>query len=224
MIPLTGSEIAFLQRRAIGLRLLVELQLASGTIRATDHDTDLVVSGQTWTGMGQIASVSGTSFGAGPGFAGLSIVINGAGLGTADDPSGATLLATLYAEPVQLRPVIVRQLVFDMETGELGPVLPFFTGSIARAPLVRAPGGAATLTLELESDDLMLERDAARTRSDADQTRMWPTGGGGFHQVATASAQNGVVWWGQDAPPGTSFAAPPGGGGTVWQNSVAALR
>jgi hypothetical protein len=71
------------------------------------------------------------------------------------------------------------------------------------------------MTLEIEGDDILMDRTAGRVRSDADQQRMYPTGGGGFHLVAQATGQGGVVHWGSETPAMTVSS-----GGNVWQNTV----
>lgn len=203
-LSLTSGERAFLRRPRLGLRLLAAFHFASGVVRVSNAEGTITALGFDWPGLGQLAEVSGRGFG-GSGFAGLTITINGAGLATPDDPSGASLLALIYEDAAPLDPVVVHQFVFDLDTLEPGPVLPYFTGTLSTAQTSATPGGAAIMRLEIEGDDLMLERSAGRVRSDEDQTRMWPVGGGGFHQVPRAVAQAGVVWWGQDAPAGTQF-------------------
>jgi hypothetical protein len=225
-LSLTTAERAFLRRPVLGIRLLAEFHLSGGVVRASNAEGPITALGQTWPGLGQIVDVSGRGF-SGSGASGITITINGAGLATETDPSGATLLATIYGEAQPLDPVILRQFVFDGTTLEAGPVLPYFTGFLSTGSHTITPGGAAVMTLEIESDDLMLKRSALRVRSDDDQRRMWPTGGGGFHQLPRAVSQDGVVWWGQDAPAGATFAgggaggggAGPGGGGGTPPNN-----
>ena len=148
----------------------------------------------------------------GSGADGISIDINGAGLATSDDPSGAALLATIYDEAKKGDAVDIQALYFDALTGAALFAVPEYTGFLAGAPLVREPGGAATMTLEIESDELMLARAPGRVLSESDQRRMWPTGGGGLHLIVAAAAQAGSVFWGQDAPKGTAMVAGGGGG------------
>jgi hypothetical protein len=199
------------------MRMLVQFTLGSNIYRLTDDEDTIVWNSFNWLGAGQIASISARSLTAGSGSDGVTIEVNGAGLATVDDPSSATLLATIYAEAKQWDKVDIYLLYFDAATGVPSFSVPFLIGRLAGAPLVREPGGAARLQLEIEADDIILDRASNRTRSDADQKRMWPTGGGGFHLVGSAAAQGGSVWWGQDAPSSVvaSGNASGGGGGGV---------
>jgi hypothetical protein len=218
-LPLTSGERAFLRRPVLGIRLLAEFHLSTGIVRASNAEWPIEALGHTWPGLGQLAEVSGRGF-SGQGASGLTITINGAGLATETDPSGATLLASIYDDAQPLDAVILRQFVFDGITMEAGPVLPYFTGFLSNGSHTVTPGGPAVMTLEIENDTLMLARSAGRVRSDEDQRRMWPTGGGGFHQLPRAVSQDGVVWWGQDAPQGATFASPGIGGGSVQADVV----
>jgi hypothetical protein len=218
-LPLTSGERAFLRRPVLGIRLLAEFHLSTGIVRASNAEWPIDALGETWPGLGQIVGVSGRGF-AGQGASGLTITINGAGLATETDPSGATLLASIYDAARVLDPVILRQFLFDGTTLEAGPVLPYFTGFLSTGSHSVTPGGPAVMTLEIENDTLMLSRSAGRVRSDEDQRRMWPTGGGGFHQLPRAVSQDGVVWWGQDAPQGTTFAGGGVGGGSLQAGAV----
>lgn len=215
-LALTTGQRNQLRARNVGLRVLVQFTLGSNIYRFTDDPDTISWNGFNWLGAGQIATISARSLAAGSGADGITIEVNGAGLATADDPSSATLLATIYAEAKQWDPVDVYLLYFDAATGVPSFSVPFLIGRLAGAPLVREPGAAARLQLEIEPDDIILDRASNRTRSDADQKRMWPTGGGGFHLTGTAAAQAGSVWWGQDAPASAivnSNAGVPSGGG-----------
>jgi hypothetical protein len=211
-LALTTPQRNQLRSRNIGLRMLVQFTLGANIYRFTDDEDTIVWNGFNWLGAGQIASISARSLTAGSGADGVTIEVNGAGLATVDDPSSATLLATIYAEAKQWDKVDIFVLYFDAATGVPSFAVPFLIGRLAGAPLVREPGGAARLQLEIEADDIILDRASNRTRSDADQKRMWPTGGGGFHLAGSASAQAGSVWWGQDAP-SSVVASGSGGGG-----------
>lgn len=217
-LALTTPQRTQLRGRNIGLRMLVQFTLGSNIYRFTDDEDTIVWNGFNWLGAGQIASMSARSLTAGSGADGVMIEINGAGLATVDDPSSATLLATIYAEAKQWDKVDIFVLYFDAATGVPSFAVPYLIGRLAGAPLVREPGAAARLQLEIEADDIILDRASNRTRSDADQKRMWPTGGGGFHLVGSAAAQAGSVWWGQDAPSsggtnGSGGGVSSGGGG-----------
>lgn len=216
-LALTTGQRNQLRARNVGLRMLVQFTLGANIYRFTDDPDTISWNGFNWLGAGQIATISARSLTAGSGADGLTIEVNGAGLATADDPSSATLLATIYAEAKQWDRVDIYLLYFDVATGVPSFSVPFLIGRLAGAPLVREPGAAARLQLEIEPDDIILDRASNRTRSDADQRRMWPTGGGGFHLTGTAAAQAGSVWWGQDAPSSVvanANAGVPSGGGT----------
>lgn len=212
-LALTALQRTQLRGRNIGLRMLVQFTLGSNIYRFTDDEDTIVWNGFNWLGAGQIASMSARSLTAGSGADGVIIEINGAGLATVDDPSSATLLATIYAEAKQWDKVDIFVLYFDAATGVPSFSVPFLIGRLAGAPLVREPGGAARLQLEIEADDIILDRASNRTRSDSDQKRMWPVGGGGFHLAGAAAAQAGSVWWGQDAPSSVVASGNASGGG-----------
>jgi hypothetical protein len=199
-ISLTAPQRAQLRGRNLGMRVLVRFNFSGTIYRFTDDDQPISWDGFTWTGAGQLATLSARGLSAGASTDGLSIQINGAGLATTDDPSGATLLATIYDEAKQWDPVDLWYLYFDASTGVPLFSVPLLSGRLSGAPLNRQPSGTAAMTLEIESDDILLDRSPGRTRSDFDQKRMWPTGGGGFHLAGSAAAQAGSVWWGQDAP------------------------
>lgn len=220
-LALTTPQRNLIRSRVIGVRMLVQFTLGANIYRFTDDEDTIVWNGFNWLGAGQVASISARSLSAGSGADGVTIEVNGAGLATLDDPSSATLLATIYAEAKQWDRVDISLLYFDAATGVPSFSVPFLIGRLAGAPLVREPGSAARLQLEIEADDIILDRASNRTRSDADQRRMWPTGGGGFHLAGSAAAQAGSVWWGQDAPASvmasgnaTGSGVPSGGGGT----------
>lgn len=206
-LALTTAQRNQLRARNVGLRMLVQFTLGANIYRFTDDPDTIIWNGFNWLGAGQIATISARSLSAGSSADGVTIEVNGAGLATADDPSAATLLATVYAEAKQWDRVDIYLLYFDVATGVPSFAVPFLIGRLAGAPLVREPGAAARLQLEIEADDIILDRASNRTRSDADQRRMWPTGGGGFHLSGAAAAQLGSVWWGQDAPSSSVSAA-----------------
>ncbi len=219
-LALTTPQRNQLRSRNIALRLLVQFTFGANIYRCTDDESTITWNGFDWLGAGQIATISSRSLSAGSGADGVVIEVNGAGLATADDPSAATLLATIYAEAKQWDKVDIYLLYLVAATGAPSFSVPYLIGRLAGAPLMRAPGGAARLQLEIEPDDIILDRASNRTRSDADQKRMWPVGGGGFHLTGAAAAQLGSVWWGQDAPAsvvanggGTGGGVQSGGGG-----------
>lgn len=199
-LALTTPQRNLLRSRNIGLRMLVQFTLGANIYRFTDDEDTIFWNGFNWLGAGQIATISARALTAGSSADGVTITVNGAGLATPDDPSSATLLATIYAEAKQWDRVDMYLLYFDAATGVPVFQAPFLIGRLAGAPLLRQPGAAAQLQLEIEADDIILDRAPGRTRSDSDQRRMWPVGGGGFHLAGAASAQAGSVWWGQDAP------------------------
>jgi hypothetical protein len=213
-LALTTPQRNQLRARNLALRLLVQFTFGANIYRLTDDPDTISWNGFDWLGAGQIATVSPRALSGGSSADGLTIEVNGAGLATADDPSAATLLATIYAEAKQWDKVDIYVLYLDTATGVPSFSVPFLIGRLAGAPLVREPGGAARLMLEIEADDIILDRASNRTRSDADQRRMWPTGGGGFHLTGTAAAQLGSVWWGQDAPGSVVANANAGGSGS----------
>ncbi|GBF56444.1 hypothetical protein PbB2_00100 [Candidatus Phycosocius bacilliformis] len=202
-LALTTPQRNLLRSRNIGLRMLVQFTFGANIYRFTDDEDTIVWNGFNWLGAGQIATISARALTAGSSADGVTITVNGAGLATPDDPSAATLLATIYAEAKQWDRVDMFLLYFDAATGVPVFQAPFLIGRLAGAPLLRQPGAAAQLQLEIEADDIILDRAPGRTRSDSDQRRMWPVGGGGFHLAGAASAQAGSVWWGQDAPAAT---------------------
>ena len=215
-LNLSPAAVALLESDRLHERLLLRFDLSGSgsvvTYRFTDDDGTISWNGHDWVGAGQIASVSARGFSMGTSASGLQVLVNGAGLATEGDPSGATLLASILEEARREDAVIITRLHYDPVT--LAPVdeSDYFYGSIARTPLQRQPvsGGrrVAQLVLEVESDELLLGGAGGRYRSDADQRRMWPEGGGGLHLVVTTAASGQSVFWGQDAP-GQSVATAP---------------
>jgi hypothetical protein len=212
-LALSVSERAALRGRSLALRYLVAFTFGATVYRFTDSEFNITWGGHDWFAAGQIATISPRGFSTGSSADGFAIEINGAGLATADDPSGAALLATIYDEAKKGDAVDVLALYFDANTGAALFSVPEYTGFLAGAPLSREPGGAATMTLEIESDEIMLARAPGRVLSDPDQRRMWPTGGGGLHLIVAAAAQAGSVFWGQDAPKNTGVVASGGASG-----------
>jgi len=217
-------EAALTDRRVV-IRLLLTFELTGGaspaTYRFTDDDGTIAFDGQEWLGMGQIASISAPTFTTGTSASGLVVQVNGAGLATDGDPSGAALLATVLDEARPRDAVTIERLHFDSESFEPLDVTPYFDGYIGRVAVRREPvsgtGMEGVLVMELESDELLLSRSGGRYRSDADQRRMWPVGGGGLHLVVTTAASGQSVFWGQDAPNQAvaTSPAPLTGGGPV---------
>lgn len=207
-LSLPPEAVAVLENGRLYERLLLRFDLTGSgstvSYRFTDDDATITWNGHDWVGAGQIAEVGARGFSLGTTASGLQVVVNGAGLATAGDPSGATLLASILEEARPYDAVALTRLHYDVAT--LTPLFEsdYYYGYISRMPLQRQPVGEgpmlAQLVLEIESDELLLRRAGGRYRSDADQRRMWPVGGGGFHRVVTTAASGQSVFWGQDAP------------------------
>jgi hypothetical protein len=219
-VALTTEQRALLRGRMIGVRLLLALTFGGTVYRWCDDLQPISWGGHTWAAGGNIAEASERGLSMGSSAEGLVITVNGAGLATEGDPSGAALLATVDGEAKKNDPVDAHILYWDVATGAPLFALPLFTGRLSGVPLSRQPGGAASLSLEIESDEILLDRAPGRARTDADQRRMWGAGGGGLHRGAMSGAQLGSVVWGQDAPRGSSAGVSSSTGGGPVGNTI----
>jgi hypothetical protein len=145
---------------------LVEMQLASGTVRLCGLDFDVDWGGFTWTGARGLGSVDTIEEAPGE-ITGLSLSL--AGVTEAH-------IAEVLLEPIQGRTVIVRLAVLDKSTN---PPTVVVDGNVWQGLLdvQRYIEGSATVTVTAENRLIEWDRPRLIRFSDEDQRRTYPADG-----------------------------------------------
>ena len=183
-LPLAFAEAV--QREHITWFWLAELQLLSGTVRLAGLDFDVEWDGETWTGargLGSIAPIEETPN-----------VVTGLQLTLAGVTEAH--IATVLAEPIQGRPVIIRLAVLDTTTEPPGLAVDpnVWQGLL---DVQRFNEGAATVTVSAENRLVEWDRPRLLRYSDADHRRLWPSDG--FFRLAAAMAEREIVIFSKEA-------------------------
>ena len=183
-LPLAFAEAV--QREHIIWFWLAELQLLSGTVRLAGLDFDVEWDDETWIGargLGSIAPIEETPN-----------VVTGLQLTLAGVTEAH--IATVLAEPVQGRPVIIRLAVLDTTTEPPGLAVDpnVWQGLL---DVQRFNEGAATVAVNAENRLVEWDRPRLLRYSDADHRRLWPSDG--FFRLAAAMAERDIVIFSKEA-------------------------
>ena len=183
---LPAAFIDAVQREHVTWFWLAELQLQSGALRLAGLDFDVEWGGHTWTGargMGSIAPIEET-----PNvITGLQLTLSGV---------TEAHIASVLAEPIQGRPVIIRLAVLNSTTEP--PALAVdpnvWQGLL---DVQRYNEAGATVTVTAENRLVEWDRPRLLRYSDADHRRLWPNDG--FFKLAAAMAEREIVIFSKEA-------------------------
>lgn len=164
----------------VGLTLLIDMELTSGTIYLTTAPTDIEYEGQTWIG-GRQLSVDQISDQGGE-LQGLRMTLSGV-------PS--EMLALALAEPIQGRPVRARAALMDPETLAIGAVLSLWRGQLDQMP-VRHGTETSVISVTAEHVGMRFARPKPLRYTDADQRRLYP--GDRALEYLVSQSQHQDIW------------------------------
>jgi len=148
----------------------------------------LVISGETYVGVGDRGMVSATRGAIGTAEYKTELKLSGV------DPDSA---AQLDLRALRGRGVVIRRLIFDSSGSILLGQNVWLRGRVDLATLDEMVGGASTLVVSVEGAARGLGRRSERMRSDADQRLIDPTDGG---MRRTAFAGEKTIYWGGKVP------------------------
>lgn len=183
---LPAAFIDAVQREHVTWFWLAELQLQSGALRLAGLDFDVEWGGHTWTGargMGSIAPIEET-----PNvITGLQLTLSGV---------TEAHIASVLAEPIQGRPVIIRLAVLNSTTEPPALVVDpnVWQGLL---DVQRYNEAGATVTVTAENRLVEWDRPRLLRYSDADHRRLWPNDG--FFKLAAAMAEREIVIFSKEA-------------------------
>lgn len=169
--PATATAIAAKQ---VVLAFLAELTFKSGTVYAWTGIGPLTYNGNTYLGVGQLASVGSISEGVTVEARGTTVTLNGI---------DATLYADCMADIVTGKPATLSLVLLDPLTGGIiGTPIPTYVGMIDM-PEVTEGGDDISITLHLETNLTNLQRANRKLYTSAEQKRTYPNDTG-FDRVA----------------------------------------
>ena len=181
---LTGAAAAEPYKSVVRPALLVELQFASGPVRAWSGVGPLTWNGVSWAGVGLLGRVSTVE-------ETLELKAAGASFQLSGIPS--ELLTPVVSEPIQSRAALLWLAFFDEDWAVVPDPVLLFRGRMDTVEI--ADGGSiATITLFAESRLRDLERARVRRYTDADQQAEVP---GDLGLAFVASLQEVNILWGR---------------------------
>lgn len=191
----TAAQAALDDGTALAVGAL-DLQLSTGPWRVWGGFGDLVLSGQTFVGIGDraLASVAGGQLGSAE--QGATVSLSGV------DPDVLALVDTLS---VRGAAAVLYELLFDQAGVTLLAANVALRGRCDRMPIEDVIGGTSTITLNIEGAVRGLGRRSGRMRSDPDQRLIVGTDGG-FKKVAYAGEVS--LNWGGKPPQRAGYALP----------------
>lgn len=138
---------------------------------------EIVIGGETYLGLGDMARVTAMSGKLGAGAQGLEIVLS---------PVAPEVAALFELPGLRGAPIVLRELIFDRSGAVLLASNVELRGRVDRARRRESAGGDVTVTLTVEGAARGLGRARVRMRSDADQRLFAPTDSA-FRRVAFAA-------------------------------------
>lgn len=179
MRSIPATPLTWLGNR-VGAAQLVDMEFASGTLRATTAPVDIEWGGNTYLGARQVAIDEIRDQGGE--LQGLKFTLSGV-------PS--ELIAVALAEDYRGRPVTVRMALLDPETQAIGAVIPLWSGSMDQMP-VRHGADTSSITMTAESRGISFGRPKPIRYTHADQQRLYP--GDMALEYVTQQSQTPDVW------------------------------
>lgn len=179
----TGAVATAIAQPNVGLVLLLEMLLDSGTLRVCSAGYDLIQGGNTWSGVGQLGTVEEVREGEGGEVSGLAFVLSGV-------PSA--LLASALGEQYQRRAVNLYVAFLDLPTHAIlaDPVLEW-SGLIDQMTLADE-GEVSTIRVTAENELYDFARPLPLYWTDEDQQRLYP-GDTGL-RFARQLSERPLVW------------------------------
>lgn len=206
-----AATLAALAAGNVSFRLLAQFELDDGTYRFGNHTPGELESalGQSWYGVGGLATVQGFTTATGLAADEVTIQVNGA-MVMAPPPeyaNTASWFRDILTRDMNNRRATIYELILQEDTGAPLHADKMFAGPIDRTPLdPKKP----ELAIRIRSNRQALQWSNGRTRSDADQRRIAATDGSLRH-VGDVAARKGKMPWGF-IPKGNGTRT--GGGGT----------
>jgi len=181
---LTGAMLAELAQPAITLLLFVELEFSSGTMRLCTAGHAVDWNGATWVGAGLLGKVDPIIEGTGLEAHGVRLTLSGL------DPE---VLAIALGESYQGRRARLWLALVNSAGAVVADPIQLVSGRMDTMEVALADG-AASVSVNVESDLVMWARPRAGRFTDPDQQRLFP-GDRGFEYVVESSERS--IQWGR---------------------------
>lgn len=181
MRQMTAPVIAALQADNVPLLVLVELQFASGTVRVCNAGYNFEWDDYTWTGLGNLGSISAASEGEDLEMYGITLTLTGV---------PPEMVATALGSGYQGRPATIWLAPLDSNYQILSDPTIIFKGRMDTMPIEMSD--TATIQLSIESRLVDWERPRVRRYNHADQVIEYPDDKG--FEFVTQMAEREIVW------------------------------
>lgn len=182
-----SREITNTQRSAIDapevfVAMLAELEFRSGTVRVTDLPHNVVVGGETWTGLGQLVSIKEVTESGMLEANGLELVLSGV---------QSQVVTIAMEEHVQGLPARVYLAIFDADGQAIGPPVEEWAGRIDQLKIDDS-GESSTVSITVESRIADFQRSYARRFTNEDQNFFHP--GDRFFEHVQQVTDMEIIW------------------------------
>ena len=181
MRDMTTTSDAALQSQNVPYLVLVEMNFTDGTVRLTNAGYDFQWNGYTWTGAGELGSISAIEEGLDLQMYGCNLTLSGI-----DQASVALCLGSGYAG----RDATIWLAPLDPNYNLLNDPVIIFKGKMDTMPIKL--GNQAAIQLTIESRLIDWERPRFRRFNDADQKSDFPNDRG-FEFVAQM-VEKEILW------------------------------
>jgi hypothetical protein len=161
-----------IQNSNVPYLVMVELDFVEGTVRLTNAGYNFVWNGHTWTGAGDLGSVSTIEEGTDLQMYGITLTLSGI-------PS--QYIAECFGTGYSGRSAIIRLAPLDENYQILADPIIIFQGKMDTMPIKL--GSQSAIQITIESDLIQWDRGKSRVFSDADQQSEYP-GDKGFEFAA----------------------------------------
>ena len=180
----TAAFIAAIESGMIRPALLVEANFTSGALNVWSGRGELTWDSKTWSGVGQLGSVSTVEEGSTVEARGVTLTMSGI---------DATLLTGIMTEFQVGLPATVWLALFDASNAIIANPVIAFRGRMDQ-PTIDVGGDTATISIACESRLLDMNNSVERRYTNEDQQRDYP-GDRGFEFVN--SIQEVTIYWGK---------------------------
>jgi hypothetical protein len=187
--PMSTAMLDWLNGTVLPIGIFVEAIFLSGPVYLWSGMGSISWNGQTWTGLGAMASVSPVEEGSTVEAKGVTLTLSG---------FDSALLPDAMNEFALLLPVMIYLVGFNEGEVIANPLL-VFSGEMGQ-PSIEIPGTTASITINCES--ILVDLDVATDRryTADDQQRDWP---GDLGMNFVNSIQEITIYWGA-APTSTA--------------------
>lgn len=181
-MALDPSQVAALAQRHVIVAPLLDLYFTSGTVRFALAPWSIAIGGDTYTGIGPIASIGIRT----------ESIVSDEGIEVTASGLDAAVIALALDEPYTGRLLRLRKAILDRDThAVIGTPQTAFIGRMVSMPITE-DNGACTVTIRAEHFDADLARSTPVRLNDTDQQRLHP-GDRGCEYVE-ALVQRKLVW------------------------------